>query len=90
MNKKFSRLTQYTDSSLRILLQTLPDLIWLKDKDGIYLACNQRFEKILANWKTTLLAGLITTSSTRSWPTPSGSMTKLPWRRELQVSMRSG
>ena len=45
MNKKFSRLTQYTDSSLRILLQTLPDLIWLKDKDGIYLACNQRFEK---------------------------------------------
>lgn len=45
MNKKFSRLTQYTESSLRILLQTLPDLIWLKDTDGVYLACNQRFER---------------------------------------------
>lgn len=45
MNKNFSRLTQYTESSLRILLQALPDLIWLKDKDGVYLACNQRFER---------------------------------------------
>jgi diguanylate cyclase (GGDEF)-like protein/PAS domain S-box-containing protein len=45
MNKTFSRLTQYTESSLRILLQTLPDLIWLKDTEGVYLACNQRFEK---------------------------------------------
>lgn len=45
MNKSFSRLTQYTESSLRILLQTLPDLIWLKDVEGVYLACNYRFER---------------------------------------------
>ena len=30
---------------LRTLIDTLPDLIWLKDSRGIYLACNQRFEK---------------------------------------------
>lgn len=45
MNKRFSRLTQYTESSLRLLLQTLPDLIWLKDVEGVYLACNHRFER---------------------------------------------
>ncbi len=28
----------------RILLDTLPDLVWLKDEQGIYLACNRRFE----------------------------------------------
>ncbi len=26
------------------IIQTLPDLIWLKDIDGVYLACNHRFE----------------------------------------------
>jgi two-component system, sensor histidine kinase and response regulator len=31
-------------AQLRTLLDTLPDLIWLKDPDGIYLSCNKRFE----------------------------------------------
>lgn len=30
---------------LRTLIDTIPDLIWLKDPDGIYLACNPRFEE---------------------------------------------
>ncbi len=30
---------------LRTLIDTLPDLIWLKDPKGIYLACNHRFEQ---------------------------------------------
>lgn len=29
---------------LKTLVQTIPDLVWLKDKDGIYLTCNKRFE----------------------------------------------
>ena len=29
---------------LRTLIDTLPDLIWLKDPKGVYLACNRRFE----------------------------------------------
>lgn len=32
-------------SMLRTLIDTLPDLIWLKDTNGVYLACNHRFEQ---------------------------------------------
>ncbi|MDD4913262.1 MAG: PAS domain S-box protein [Sideroxydans sp.] len=32
------------ENFLRILLDTLPDLVWLKDERGVYLACNHRFE----------------------------------------------
>ncbi len=30
---------------LRTLIDTLPDLIWLKNSQGVYLACNHRFEQ---------------------------------------------
>ena len=30
---------------LRTLVSTIPDLIWLKDPEGVYLACNPRFER---------------------------------------------
>jgi PAS domain S-box-containing protein len=33
-------------SRLRALIDTLPDLIWLKDPQGVYLQCNQRFEQL--------------------------------------------
>ncbi len=29
----------------RALLEALPDLVWLKDAEGVYLACNPRFER---------------------------------------------
>ena len=29
------------------LIDTLPDLVWLKDRQGVYLACNKRFERYL-------------------------------------------
>ena len=31
-------------SLLQSILNTLPDLVWLKDPDGVYLSCNNRFE----------------------------------------------
>ena len=31
---------------LKTLVQTIPDLIWLKDPQGVYLACNPRFEQL--------------------------------------------
>jgi len=31
---------------LRALIDTIPDLVWLKDPDGVYLACNSRFENL--------------------------------------------
>ncbi|MFH0822626.1 MAG: PAS domain S-box protein, partial [Pseudomonadota bacterium] len=30
---------------LRTLVQTIPDLVWLKNPDGVYLSCNSRFER---------------------------------------------
>lgn len=34
-----------SEARLRTLLDTLPDLVWLKDPHGVYLACNPRFEQ---------------------------------------------
>lgn len=30
---------------LKTIIRTLPDLVWLKDPEGVYLACNGRFER---------------------------------------------
>lgn len=38
-------LANYSESSLKALLQAIPDLVWLKNADGVYLACNHYFEK---------------------------------------------
>lgn len=38
------RLAEQT-SFFRLLMATLPDLVWVKDPHGVYLACNKRFEQ---------------------------------------------
>ena len=38
-------LQQEDEALLRALIETIPDLIWLKDPDGVYLACNPKFER---------------------------------------------
>jgi len=42
--KKTERLLQENEEKFRALIRTIPDLVWLKDQNGIYLACNPRFE----------------------------------------------
>ncbi|MEN8169986.1 MAG: PAS domain S-box protein, partial [Pseudomonadota bacterium] len=39
------KLLRDSEAQLRTLINTLPDLIWLKDPDGVYLSCNPRFER---------------------------------------------
>ena len=34
-----------SEKRFRTLLDTIPDLIWLKDADGVYLSCNRVFER---------------------------------------------
>jgi PAS domain S-box-containing protein len=34
-----------SENRLHTLVQAIPDLIWMKDKDGIYLSCNTMFER---------------------------------------------
>ncbi|HLZ19581.1 MAG TPA: PAS domain S-box protein, partial [Smithellaceae bacterium] len=43
--KKMERSLVESETRLRTLLQTIPDLIWLKDADGVYLSCNRMFER---------------------------------------------
>jgi PAS domain S-box-containing protein len=35
-----------SEGQLRSLLDTIPDLIWLKNTDGVYLSCNAKFERL--------------------------------------------
>ena len=39
-----ARSKQRANSLLRTILQTIPDLVWLKDENGVYIACNRMFE----------------------------------------------
>ena len=34
-----------SENNLRTLIHTIPDLIWMKDAEGVYLSCNYRFEQ---------------------------------------------
>lgn len=34
-----------SDFRLRTLIHAIPDLVWLKDTQGVYLSCNSRFEQ---------------------------------------------
>lgn len=36
---------QESKNHLQTLVRTIPDLIWLKNADGVYLSCNSRFEQ---------------------------------------------
>ncbi|MFD2112194.1 PAS domain S-box protein [Thiorhodococcus fuscus] len=37
---------QESQEHMRTLLRTLPDLVWLKDPNGVFLTCNARFETL--------------------------------------------
>jgi PAS domain S-box-containing protein len=43
--KKTEELLDRERSLLRSLVRTIPDLVWLKDPEGVYLLCNPTFEK---------------------------------------------
>ncbi|WP_277059042.1 PAS domain-containing protein, partial [Trichlorobacter lovleyi] len=40
------RLLKKNEQFQKTLIETLPDLVWLKDPDGVYLGCNPRFEEL--------------------------------------------
>jgi len=40
-------LSSLSETHLRNIINTIPDLVWLKDKDGVFLACNRAFERFL-------------------------------------------
>ena len=44
-----------TEPLLRRMLETIPDLIWLKDVDGVYLGCNPAFSRFFGAPETEIL-----------------------------------
>jgi PAS domain S-box-containing protein len=44
-----------SERRLHTLVQTIPDLIWLKDKDGVYLSCNTMFERFFGASETDIV-----------------------------------
>ncbi len=43
--KKTEMALRMSETHLRTLVQSIPDLIWLKDPEGVYLSCNPMFER---------------------------------------------
>ncbi|MBI5688941.1 MAG: PAS domain-containing protein [Verrucomicrobia bacterium] len=44
-----------SEAHLRTLVKTLPDLVWVKDPAGVYLACNTRFEVLFGAAETAIV-----------------------------------
>jgi two-component system, cell cycle sensor histidine kinase and response regulator CckA len=44
-----------SEAHLQTLVQTIPDLIWLKDSDGVYLDCNEKFERFFGTKKKDII-----------------------------------
>ncbi|GAB7017011.1 PAS domain S-box protein [Methanogenium cariaci] len=44
-SKQTEEALRESEGRLRTLIQTIPDLVWLKDEKGRYLACNAMFER---------------------------------------------
>ena len=40
---------------LRTFVDTIPDLVWLKNADGVFLACNHRFEMLVGKKNTEII-----------------------------------
>lgn len=53
--KGFQRTIAEQSAQLRSLLNTLPDLVWLKDREGVYLAGNRRFEALVGLVETHII-----------------------------------
>ena len=42
--KQAEKALKKSETHLRTLIDSLPDLVWLKDSEGVYLSCNSKFE----------------------------------------------
>jgi len=46
---------EWQRGQLKTLIQTVPDLIWVKDAEGVYLSCNPRFERFFGTRETNIV-----------------------------------
>ncbi|MFO0558931.1 MAG: PAS domain S-box protein [Polyangiales bacterium] len=53
--RQAERAKQTSESLLRTLFDALPDIVWLKDVEGRFLACNKQFERFVARSEAELI-----------------------------------
>ncbi len=53
--KQFETKLSQSESILRSLIDALPDLVWLKDAQGVYISCNTRFERLFGAYETQIV-----------------------------------
>ncbi|MEN8210946.1 MAG: PAS domain S-box protein [Thermodesulfobacteriota bacterium] len=52
--KRVQEALQESEAHLRTLIETIPDLVWLKDPDGVYISCNPKFERFFGAKETVI------------------------------------
>jgi len=53
--EKTEKKLQESRAHLSALIHTIPDLVWLKDPNGVYLACNSRIERLFGAKETDIV-----------------------------------
>ena len=53
--KNAENILKTREGELDTLINTLPDLVWLKDTDGVYINCNNRFEEFFGATKKEII-----------------------------------
>lgn len=52
---RMQKALQESESHLRAIFETIPDLIWLKDTNGVFLACNSRLARLYGAQESEIL-----------------------------------
>ncbi|MDZ7766944.1 MAG: PAS domain S-box protein, partial [Melioribacteraceae bacterium] len=68
-----------SESRLRTLVKTIPDLIWLKDVNGVYLLCNPMFERFSEPKKLISWVKQILILWMNNWQSFFAKMTRRQW-----------
>uniref|UniRef100_UPI004048E53C PAS domain S-box protein n=1 Tax=Aliarcobacter sp. TaxID=2321116 RepID=UPI004048E53C len=55
LRKKFENDLKSREILLKNIISTIPDMLWLKDKNGVYLMCNKEFEKFLGEKESDII-----------------------------------
>ncbi len=53
--KRAEAALEESEERLRTLVQTIPDLVWLKDVKGVFLFCNSAFERLFGTPKSSII-----------------------------------
>jgi len=55
LKKGFEKKMQFRKNEFDAILNDIPDLLWIKNRNGIYLECNKRFEQFFGEKKENII-----------------------------------